>query len=146
MNRILRSLALPAAVLLLAACGGTGADVAAEPAAAVTPTTPPLQAVATTCALPESAIGDDGSTLILDGAGKDDRKLVGGKLTTVGDKLSTEEVGCALAGTEIPDSVVAMMEGTRALDGRQTQESDLYSYTWSYHPDSGLDVIITELA
>jgi hypothetical protein len=37
-----------------------------------------------------------------------------------------------------------MMEGTRALDGRQTQTADGYSYTWSYHPDNGLDIIITE--
>lgn len=146
MNRTLRVLALPAATLLLAACGGTSSEAVIEPAAAVTPTTPPLQTVATTCELPDNAIGDEGATLILDGAGKDDRKLVGGKLTTVGDKLSTEEVGCALAGTEVPDSVVSMMEGTRALDGRQTQDSDQYTYTWSYHPDSGLDIIITERA
>lgn len=146
MNRIIQSVAPLLGVLLLAACGTTGPEVTPEPAAAVTPTVPPLQSVAETCDLPDSAVGDEGATLILDGAGSDDRKIRDGDLVTVGDKLSTKEVGCALAGTEIPDSVISMMEGTRALDGRQTQDSDKYTYTWSYHPDNGLDVIITERA
>jgi hypothetical protein len=103
-----------------------------------------LQVVAENCDLPKSAIGDEGETLILDGEGKDDLKLVDGKMTTVGEKLAIEDIGCALGGIGTPDSVVAMMEGTRALDGRQTQTADGYSYTWSYHPDNGLDIIITE--
>lgn len=132
-------------IVLLAACGSTEAEVATvEPAAAVTPATPPLQLVAEQCELPESAIGDEGATLILDGAGKDDRKRVQGTTVTVGDNLDIEEIGCALGGVGTPDSVVAMMEGTRAMDGRQTHTADGYSYTWSYHPDSGLDIIITE--
>lgn len=146
MNRIIQSVAPLMGVLLLAACGTTGPEVTPEPAAAVTPTVPPLQSVAETCDLPDSAIGDEGGTLILDGAGKDDRKLGDGGLVTVGDKLDVKEIGCALAGTDVPDSVVAMIEGTRALDGRQTQETDEYSYTWSYHPDSGLDIVITVLS
>lgn len=144
MKLAMRVLALSAAALLFAGCGGTGADVTTEPAAAVTPATPPLQAVAEQCDLPDSAVGDDGTTLILDGEGKDDRKLVGGEMTTVGEKLSIEDIGCALAGIGTPDSVVSMMEGTRALDGRQSQDADGYSYTWIYHPDNGLDVIITD--
>ncbi len=34
-----------------------------------------------------------------------------------------------------------MME-TRALDGRQTASADGYRASWSYHPDSGLEVMI----
>ena len=131
-------------IALLAACGSSTDGATAEPAAAVTPTTPPLQVVAETCDLPQSAIGDEGTTLILDGEGKDDRKFVGGEMTTVGEKLAIEDIGCALGGIGAPDSVIAMMEGTRALDGRQTHIADGYSYTWSYHPDNGLDIIITE--
>lgn len=143
-NRALSRAAAPTMIIaLLAACVSTTSASTDEPAAAVTPDTPALQLVAEQCELPESAIGDDGETLILDGEGKDDRKLVGGKMTTVGEKLAIEDIGCALAGIDTPDSVIAMMEGTRAMDGRQTQTADGYSYTWSYHPDNGLDIIIT---
>lgn len=143
-NRALVRAAVPTMfIALLAACGSSTDASTAEPAAAVTPATPPLQLVAEQCELPDSAIGDEGATLILDGEGEDDRKLVGGKVTTVGAKLAIEDIGCALAGIDTPDSVVAMMEGTRAMDGRQTQTADEYSYTWSYHPDDGLDIIVT---
>lgn len=131
-------------IAVLAACGDSSEVTTAEPAAAVTPATPPLQLVAEQCELPESASGDAGMTLILDGEGKDDRKLIDGEVTTVGEKLAIEDIGCTLGGIGTPDSIVAMMEGTRAMDGRQTQTADGYSYTWSYHPDTGLDIIITE--
>ncbi|MEJ6544537.1 hypothetical protein PQI65_15215 [Brachybacterium paraconglomeratum] len=145
MNRALIRAAVPTMfIALLAACGSTTEATTAEPAAAVTPATPPLQLAAEQCELPESAIGDEGATLILDGAGDDDRKLVGGTVTTVGEKLAIEDIGCVLGGIDTPDSIVAMMEGTRAMDGRQTQTADGYSYTWSYHPDNGLDIVITE--
>lgn len=152
MNRTLRALSIPLATLALAACGGTGAEGGTEDAAGAvattTPTVPPLQAVAEQCELPESSIGDDGATLILDGAGDDDRSRVGSKGTvvTAKGKLEIEEIGCALGGVDAPDSVVSMMEGTRAMDGRQTQDAGGYSYTWTYHPDNGLDIIITDQA
>lgn len=41
----------------------------------------------------------------------------------------------------LPESVYAQMEGTRALDGTQTYEKDGISVSWTFHPDSGLEVI-----
>ena len=41
----------------------------------------------------------------------------------------------------LPDSLLAEMGETRALDGRQTAEYDDVSVSWSYHPDSGLEVM-----
>ena len=39
------------------------------------------------------------------------------------------------------DSVYQRMLETRALDGRQTAESDHYTASWTYHPDDGLEVM-----
>lgn len=144
-----RYLLAPLAVLVLAACSGNGAGPT-EPAAAVTsttpptPPTPPLQAAAEQCEIPESAVGDDGATLNLDGAGKDDKSLRDGGFVTDPGKLEFEDMWCVMGEIDAPDAVYHMMEGTRALDGRQTHTTDGYTYMWSYHPDAGLDILITE--
>jgi hypothetical protein len=36
------------------------------------------------------------------------------------------------------------MQNTRALDGMQDASWDNYKATWSFHPDNGFDLIITE--
>ena len=41
----------------------------------------------------------------------------------------------------IPNSVSDKMGATRALDSKQTHETDDFIITWSYHPDSGMPVI-----
>lgn len=41
----------------------------------------------------------------------------------------------------LPDWVYQEMMNTRALDGRQREDFDKVSVTWSYHPDHGLEVI-----
>lgn len=40
-----------------------------------------------------------------------------------------------------PDSVYYNMIHTTALMGKQTEENDKYSVSWTYHPDKGLEVI-----
>ena len=40
----------------------------------------------------------------------------------------------------IPSSVLEKMSNTRALDGMQSQRCGYYTVTWSYHPDSGMEV------
>ncbi|UEJ82679.1 hypothetical protein Bra3105_17915 [Brachybacterium halotolerans subsp. kimchii] len=128
--------------ILVASCGV--AEKAESAPTSTAPPTPPLQAAAQTCNLPDAAVGDGGKTLILDGAGKDDKNYVDGEWTTTEGTLPIEDIGCALRTVGAPDSVVSMMEGTRAIDGRQSQDAGDYTYSWSYHPDSGLDIIITE--
>lgn len=39
------------------------------------------------------------------------------------------------------DSLYQKMLGTNALQGRQTDENDLVTVQWTYHPDNGLEVI-----
>ena len=41
----------------------------------------------------------------------------------------------------LPSSLLEKMSNTRALDGVQSQNCGTYTATWSYHPDSGLNVI-----
>jgi hypothetical protein len=36
------------------------------------------------------------------------------------------------------------MDNTRALDGMQTASWGNYEASWTYHPDEGLDVVVTE--
>lgn len=43
----------------------------------------------------------------------------------------------------MPESVKAHMFATRALDGRQTDTWPGFSASWSYHPDDGMDLVIT---
>ncbi len=53
---------------------------------------------------------------------------------------------CTLGTLHTPQSVIARMEATRALDGMQSASWDDFQASWTYHPDNGLDVIITESA
>ncbi len=76
--------------------------------------------------------GDGGTSVVLDMRGED---------YGTGD-LTITNVMCVLDALEVPDSVKSEMQSTRALDGRQTGSWAGIDATWSYHPDSGLDVIV----
>lgn len=41
----------------------------------------------------------------------------------------------------LPDWLYTEMMGTRALDGRQKEVFDYVTVTWSYHPDSGINIL-----
>ena len=72
-------------------------------------------------------------TLVIDGAG-------------AGPDPEGEITGvfCVLTAIDAPASVTARMQNTRALDGMQDASWDNYKATWSFHPDNGFDLIITE--
>lgn len=42
---------------------------------------------------------------------------------------------------ELPDSLETKMGQTRSIDGRQTEEYDNVTVSWTYHPDKGLEVL-----
>ncbi|MCK9792320.1 hypothetical protein M1843_00990 [Isoptericola sp. 4D.3] len=75
---------------------------------------------------------DDGTTLALDVQGEED--FGGASYTTV---------DCVLGALETPSRITELMNSTRALDGRQAGTWDGISATWSYHPDTGLDLLLT---
>jgi hypothetical protein len=84
----------------------------------------------------DASLEDGGTTLLLPGRGEDDPS------EEMLDAFMTQ--GCVIRALGTRTSVVSRIETTRAMDGVQTAESDGLSYTWSYHPDSGLNLIIEE--
>ncbi|MBM0255690.1 hypothetical protein [Micromonospora sp. 4G55] len=79
----------------------------------------------------ESELGDQGKTLTLRGQGKES------------SGLSYSTLECYWSELDMPDSVKAEVEATRALDGRQTGDWGDIHASWSYHPDSGLQMVLT---
>jgi hypothetical protein len=130
--RPLNALAVAAALAVLAACGTGDVVLVADQTE--------LQAVEDECDGEEGDPGwafvytaDDGRTLIVDMEGEED--LAGATI---------DQIACVLFELSIPTSITARMDSTRALDGVQTGTWDSYTVTWSYHPDTGLDLIIEE--
>lgn len=78
-------------------------------------------------------LGDDGHSLSLDNEGQDD--LSG---------LSMTQINCVLEALNMPDSIYDQMGSTRAVDGTQRDSWDVFSVSWNYHPDSGLNVNLKE--
>jgi hypothetical protein len=76
-------------------------------------------------------IGDDGYSMSVDMKGKKD----------YGAGLDASEVWCIVDKLGTPESIKAVMEQTRALDGRQTDSFDDIEVSWSYHPDRGMDSV-----
>lgn len=77
------------------------------------------------------SIGDKGNSLSVDTKGKDD--LVGAKM---------DDLACLVREVNTPDSVVSQMDSTSSLQGRQTAEWDDLKASWTYHPDSGMKLIL----
>ncbi|MDT0532305.1 hypothetical protein RM555_25215 [Micromonospora sp. DSM 115977] len=82
-------------------------------------------------ALPYAELGDEGRTLTLRSSGKEDAGLTWAQLE------------CFWTALEVPDSIRAEIETTRALDGRQTGEWNGKRASWTYHPDNGLRMVVT---
>jgi hypothetical protein len=91
-----------------------------------------LTEVAESCDSPNIEVEDAGKTLIIDGEGEE----------STGAEMVDEAL--ALALLDIPSSVSGRMDNTRALDGMQTASWGNYEASWTYHPDEGLDVVVTE--
>lgn len=82
---------------------------------------------------PHITVADSGATLLLDHQGEDEAT-----------GASLDDVVCVLVMLDVPTSVLAEMDSTRALDGRMSASWDGFDVSWSYHPDSGIDMIVTE--
>lgn len=96
----------------------------------------PLKAAVDSCRLGGSknaTLGDNGASLELDGMGK---KGISG--------MTSKDRDCVLNAVNVPDFVRSRMENTRALDGTQRESWGSISATWTYHPDQGLDIVLTE--
>lgn len=118
-----------AAVVLAAGCSNNGQVELAEPEQTE------LQVARDDCGASPTdiTVGDGGSTLLIDHQGEDE---------TVG--ASFEDLVCVLAELGVSDSAIAQMGSTSAMDGRQSVSWDGYEASFTYHPDTGMDMIVTQ--
>lgn len=79
-------------------------------------------------------LADRDTTLYLDLGGSD----AGSGTLDVGDLV------CVLGALNAPVYVLRQVEGTRAIDGRQSESWGSFEASWTYHPDDGLDMLIRE--
>lgn len=52
-------------------------------------------------------------------------------------------MNCVLSALKTPASIKASIGNTTALMGSRDAEHDGISYSWSYHPDNGVNMVIT---
>lgn len=75
-------------------------------------------------------VTDEGSTLILRTEGEESAGA------------SFLVLWCVYDHLDMPEAITSRIGSTRALDGTQTGTWDAYSASWTYHPNSGLNLII----
>lgn len=122
------------AIVGLAACGGGGKaapTTTVKPKATTTTlASTPIRDAADAC---EMEADDDGKSISFDTKGEEDSR---------GDDVTG--VVCVLKALEAPDSLYSKLDHTRALDGTVSDEWGDFKATWSYHPDSGLFLVVED--
>jgi hypothetical protein len=110
---------------VLTSSGGTGA-------LPIGPT--PLEKARDKCAKSGSGVKveDNGRTLTIDTQGEDDFS-----------GATYAEYSCVIDALDVPGSVRAKIGATRALDGMVTAEWNGFSASWNYHPDAGINMVIS---
>lgn len=81
---------------------------------------------------PYASLTDKNRTLLIDGAAKDDHP----------NTISLYQLSCVYKSVSAPSAVIAMISHTRALDGMKSTTFGKYKIAWSYHPDSGINLIL----
>lgn len=56
--------------------------------------------------------------------------------------LSGPAADCVTAALGVDAATMSMINSTTSLMGRQTATNGDFTYTWSFHPDNGLDMVI----
>ncbi len=88
-----------------------------------------------TCGLASTAgidLGDEGRSITFDMKGEED--LTGADIT---------DLACLFAALDMPSSISSHIDQTTSMDGRQSETWDAITVSWSYHPDRGLDGVLT---
>jgi hypothetical protein len=111
-----------------AAAGDGGAEVDIETAR--------FQLAYDTCGVTSTNIevADEGQSMILDGPPDSSANS---------DEFITD-LACVIEALNMPEYVVHNMENTTSLMGLQEATWDGIHAQWSYHPDNGLDLVLTE--
>lgn len=116
--------------LLLAGCGDDGGatETVKNPGLEMTAIESAHDACSDTYS-PRINVADEGHTLLIEGVfGGEDLKT----MRCMFDELGT------------PTSIRSQMDSTNSLMGRQTADDAGLTYAWSYHPDNGFDLTVTE--
>lgn len=82
------------------------------------------------------AAGDDGQSVSVSGSTF--------ALPTEAERagLATQVSLCILEELDVPDSVMAKVQDTTAMMGRQSDSWGDYTASWTYHPDHGLELVV----
>jgi hypothetical protein len=73
-------------------------------------------------------LADDGATIVID---------------TRSEYGSTAGMDCVLGALTTPESIKAEIGRTTAMMGTQDADNNGIHYSWSYHPDNGVNMVIT---
>jgi hypothetical protein len=120
--------------LALSACGGVDTEAAkASASAAAEPEQTRLAAAYDACTQ-----RDSGDTLSLE---DDDTTIVIDTRSKYGDPAGYL---CVLDQLDVPSSITAQMDRTTALMGVQDATQDGLDFSWSYHPDNGVNMVIID--
>lgn len=92
-----------------------------------------LEKAAKVCSV-SGVIDDDGRTMSL-------RRIAAKEEP---GRVSLLDYDCILGELAVPRAVRDHMGSTRALDGTQTDEWDRLKARWTYHPDDGINLTITQ--
>ena len=104
----------------------------ASGAGSLVKTTPMADAVKA-CDITSTAwitVGDEGQSISMKSEGEES------------EGADIADLACVFGELHMPDSVMSRIDGTRALDGRQTATWKTYTASWGYHPNDGLDIVI----
>lgn len=83
------------------------------------------------CGTPSGvSVSDEGTTISVDTMGEEDYSGA-----TYGDLV------CIIGAVGTPSYINDGIMSVRAMDGRQTQEFDGIVVSYSYHPNSGMDIV-----
>ena len=80
-------------------------------------------------------LGDGGTTLTFDMKGTDEST-----------GTSIQKISCIFTALDIPANVSSHIDQTTSMDGRQSESWGDVTVSWSYHPDRGLDGVLTVVA
>jgi len=77
-------------------------------------------------------LADEGRSITFDMKGEED---------TYGADIT--DIACLFGALDMPSAVMSHIDQTTSMDGRQTETWDNITVSWSYHPDRGLDGVLT---
>lgn len=98
--------------------------------------TTPMENAVSECELQATSgvrLGDDGNSLTVNTGGEER------------EGVSTAGLVCILNTLEVPDHVSERMSTTRALDGTQSAQWNGMEGTWNYHPNTGMNFVVSRI-